>query len=98
MGTDALSKTSPRARLGAAPQGSRRRPRAAAVRRQHGAALGAPQPDQALGRLPESGVLQEADDATLDGDHSARDRLRRGIPAAHRTTTWGLKRSLDSLG
>ncbi len=57
---------------------------AEALRREGRPALAAAQPDQAPRRLPESGVLQEAEHAAVDGAHAAGDLLRRGSPAARR--------------
>ena len=55
-----------------------------ALRREGRSPIAAAQPDQAPRRLSESRVLQEAEPAAFDGDHAARDRLRRGSAAACR--------------
>ena len=49
-----------------------------------GSAVGAAEPDQAAGRVPESGVLQEAEHAPVDGADAARDCLRGGVAGARR--------------
>ena len=59
---------------------------AEALRREGRPALAAAQPDQAYCGLPESGVLQEAEHAAVDGAHPAGDLLRRRSPAACRAT------------
>ena len=56
----------------------------APVHREGRPAVGPAQPAHAAGRLPEPGVLQEAEHAPLDGAHAAGDRLRRGPARAHR--------------
>ena len=59
---------------------------AEALRREGRLVLAAAQPDQAYCGLPESGVLQKAEHATVDGAHPAGDLLRRRSPAACRAT------------
>ena len=68
----------------AAPSGGPGRPGPAPLRREGRPPLPAAQPDQAPGRVPEPGVLQEAADAIVHGPDSPRDRLRRGAPRAPR--------------
>ena len=69
---------------GAASGAGTRRPLAAPLRREGRPALADAEPDQAARRLPESGVLQEAEHAALDGPDAAGDLLRGGSAAARR--------------
>jgi hypothetical protein len=80
IGLGALAKQAPAAASDrpAPSQEHPGRPRTASVRGEVGSALPSGEPDQAPGRIPESGVLQAPESPSVDGRDAARNLVCRG--------------------
>src|SRR5260221_13970240 len=89
MGSPAIGQAAHCPDHGAASGASTQRPLAASLCREGRVAFSPPEPDQAPRRLPEPGVLQEAEDAPLHRADAAGDLLRGG-PATARWPSEGM--------
>ena len=94
LGRRTVPTTTPSQDRGTSPERSPHRSRPARVRREGEAPECAPESDQARRSVPEPGVLQAAEDETVDGAHTACRRLLRRALATRCSPAW-LRRRLE---